>query len=274
MQTKQCDKNEEENSAECMNSLLLFIAKAARIGDSVLTSVLCALLLLILAFTGYSMWDTVQIYNGAETDSSLLKFKPDLSSDNRQSFEELRAINPEICAWITIDGTNIDYPVVQGTDNYKYLNMNVSGEYSLSGSIFLDFRNSPDFSDSYSLIYGHHMDADVMFGEISDFTDQEYFNSHQTGNLYLPGNAYEIDIFSCVQANAYDELIFSPGNLSTEQFSMFFDHIKELSVQFRETGITYADHLIALSTCSDAASDDRIIIFGRLAEINEEGGKT
>ena len=76
--------------------------------------------------------------------------------------------------WIVVDDTNIDYPVMQGYDNSQYLNLDPYGEYSLSGSIFLDSRNSSDFTDPYSIIYGHHMEYGKMFGAIDDYLDDQY----------------------------------------------------------------------------------------------------
>lgn len=78
---------------------------------------------------------------------------------------------------MTIDDTNIDYPVMQGEDNNEYLNKDPFGNYALSGSIFLDRRNNPEFKDYYSLIYGHHMEHGMMFGAIDEYLNEDYFNS-------------------------------------------------------------------------------------------------
>ena len=60
-----------------------------------------------------------------------------------------------------------------------YINKNVFGEFALTGSIFLSCMNSPDFSDPYNLIYGHHMDNGGMFGDVMEFLDSEYFDEHK-----------------------------------------------------------------------------------------------
>ena len=72
-------------------------------------------------------------------------------------FAVLREINPDIVAWIYIEGTKINYPIVQGRDNSYYLKHLFSGEWNGSGCIFLDFRNDASFADRHSIIYGHHM---------------------------------------------------------------------------------------------------------------------
>ena len=167
-------------------SPLLLAARIVRGADRILTGLLIVLLTMILAYACFALWDTWRIYNGAGVDESLLQYKPELNADNGDSFEELMALNPDVCAWLSIEGTHIDYPVVQGTDNVTYVNTDVYGAFSLSGSIFLDYRNAPDFTDSYSLIYGHHMDGEVMFGELAYFLEQAYFEEYPTGFLYLP----------------------------------------------------------------------------------------
>ena len=70
----------------------------------------------------------------------------------------MQALNPDVCGWLTIDGTHIDYPLVQGATNMDYINRDVYGEFSLSGAVFLDSRSKADFSDGYSIVYAHHME--------------------------------------------------------------------------------------------------------------------
>ena len=93
------------------------------------------------------------------------------------SFENRHASHYELyrdqwmkgCAgWLTIDGTNIDYPVMQGKDNFRYLGINPLGQSDSAGSIFMDSACDPMAKDCYTLIYGHHMDGDVMFGSSAE----------------------------------------------------------------------------------------------------------
>ena len=116
-----------------------------------------------MVYSLYSIWDNNSI-SGAALDISqrILQEKPD---DDRPSFDDLQRINPDVCAWVTMDGTKIDGPIVQGDDNEEYLNKDVYGEYSLAGTLFLDTRCSRDFRDFNELIYGHHMEKHAMFGD-------------------------------------------------------------------------------------------------------------
>ena len=72
-------------------------------------------------------------------------------------FESLQATNSDVVAWLYIPDTNVNFPVVKGPSNYTYLNLNYEGNYSISGSIFMDIACSSDFSDAETLLYGHNM---------------------------------------------------------------------------------------------------------------------
>ena len=159
-------------------------AGLARGADRVLNWILYLILLLFFALCCYAIVDAVEIYTGASVDDALLQYKPEENAGlNSPSLEELAQINPDVRAWITVDDTPIDYPVLQGKDNVEYVNTDVYGEFRLSGSIFLDAANAPDFSDGYSLLYGHHMENDAMFGALDNFLEKEYFD--QLNNFYL-----------------------------------------------------------------------------------------
>lgn len=256
------DKNERIHTPAA--SLLQVAAGLARGADRILTALVALVLAVVFMYACYALWDTWQIYEGAGIDESLLKYKPELDKDNGDTFEKLMEINPDVCAWLTIEDTHIDYPVVQGEDNVTYLNTDVYGEFSLSGSIFLDYRNARDFSDSYSLIYGHHMDGDVMFGELGYFSEDSYFEKHQTGILYLPDRTYQFRIFACLQTDAYNGLIFSPGNLSEDGFGTFLGWVEENAIQYREIPVSGQNRILSLSTCSDTSTNARTIVLGYL----------
>lgn len=266
-------RNEKKGSIPAFSPLQA-AGFAARTADRILTALLAVCLALVFLFACFALWDTWRIYDAAGIDQRLLQYKPELNSvDNEASFSELLAINPDVCAWLTVEDTNIDYPVVKGIDNIKYVNTDVYGKFSLSGSIFLDYRNAGDFTDSYSLLYGHHMAGEVMFGELAYFTEQEYFREHTTGILYLPDRTYEIEIFACLQTDAYDSMMFGPGDYQESYMNEMLSVIRSTSLQYREIGVTGQDRIIALSTCSDASTNARTIVFGCLNEISvSEGG--
>ena len=206
----------------------------------------------------YAMYDAVMVYYNAN-DTSVLKYKPDLSNP-----EVLREISEDAIAWITVDNTKIDYPVMQGKNNKEYLNKNPFGRYSLSGSIFLDARNKSDFSDRYSLLYGHHMDYGAMFGALDDFKDKEFFDSHRTGQLItVGGKLYKIRFFAVVKVLATDELVFRPNYTSPESL---LEMLQKSAMIYEPPDMKDDLKLIALSTCQAADTIDRMVVFGTMKE--------
>lgn len=97
-------------------------AKLARAGDRLVSMVAAALIVIMLLFGGYSLWDTAMVFQGAFLDNDLLQFKPAVTEnpDSNPTLEELQAINPDVVGWLTVDGTHIDYPVVIGDDDMEY----------------------------------------------------------------------------------------------------------------------------------------------------------
>ena len=159
--------------------------RAVRIANSIVNFIVLITILLAVAFGCYALWDSDQVYNAA--DAARYEIYKPRAEDGGRSFGELQALNPEVFCWLTVYGTHIDYPVAQGDSNMKYVNTNAEGNYSLSGSIFLDCGNRNDFSDFNSILFGHHMEKQTMFGEIGLFSDKDYFDARPTGNLYYGG---------------------------------------------------------------------------------------
>ena len=207
----------------------------------------------------YAMIDAYMVYSGAN-DSGILRFKPDLSHP-----EALAELSEDAVAWLTVDDTKIDYPVMQGKTNEEYLNKDPYGNFALSGSIFLDFRNSKDFTDYYSLVYGHHMEYGAMFGSLDAFADKPYFDTHRTGTLItVSGKSYKIELFAACKAQATDKIIFSPTETGNEEL---LDYIDKKSAVFYPGTAGSQSKIIGLSTCQSAESYERIIVFGVLTEI-------
>lgn len=212
--------------------------------------------LLLFLIGAYTMYDTLLIYGAADADLSAFRPMPD--ADGEDAFHwDMNALSEDVVAWLTVDDTNIDYPVLQGIDNIEYLNKDPYGEYSLAGSIFLDARNTPDFSDPYSLIYGHHMEYGKMFGALDAFLDEGYFNTHRTGTLTVADKIYNIKFFACIEADASVREIFEPTETDGT-----LEYVREHAVIFREPE---GEKLLALSTCKFPQTTDRIIVFGVLS---------
>ncbi|MCL1859628.1 MAG: class B sortase [Oscillospiraceae bacterium] len=226
-----------------------------------------AVLIIILLFviTGcYAVWDSKQVYKAADAARYEI-YKPTAQNESK-SFLELQAINPEVFGWITIYGTHIDYPVVQSPNLMKYVNTNAEGQYSLSGAIFLDSNSSMDFSDFNSIIYGHHMEKQTMFGEIGNFSDNDYFDVRKYGTLYYDGQEHGLEFFAFVHADAYDSTIFRTKISGQENQKDYLNMLIERAAHTREIQITANDRIVLLSTCSSNSTNGRDILVGKITD--------
>ncbi len=108
--------------------------KAVKTANSIVDFLVLTVILLLVAIAFYAIWDSDQVYQAADAAQYSI-YKPD-AEEGSISFDELKAINPEVFSWLTVYGTNIDYPVTQGNDNAKYVNTNALGEYSVGSDLF------------------------------------------------------------------------------------------------------------------------------------------
>ena len=240
--------------------------RLVRLGDRLLSILAGFLILVMFLYGGYSLWDTARIYGNAAVGEELLKYKPSETEEEHLSLKELSAINPDVRGWLTITDTNIDYPLVQGENDMEYINKDVFGDFSLSGALFLSCINSSDFSDGYSLIYGHHMDNGGMFGDVVEYTDASYFEKHTEGWLYLTDATYQIHMFACVETDAYDSMIY--GCEPDTDLDELLSYIEEHAVVSEKITTDTPMQVIGLSTCADARTNGRVIVFGRLEKIS------
>ncbi len=238
--------------------------------DSTVTFIVTVILCIMGAYAIYALWDNNQIYSAAkDIQADLLQYKPAVDADGGATFEELLAINPDVCAWISVDNTNIDYPVVQGENILSYINTDVYGNFALAGSIFLDTQCDNTFHDAYSLIYGHHMENSQMFGDLELFEEQEFFDENQSGMLILPDRSYELEIFACLVVSASEDMIFDPTKWQTETDELL-DFAKENAVCIRQKTVDEMQaegeesQILAMSTCSSDFTDARTILLAKM----------
>ncbi len=239
-------------------------AMAARVGNRILSIMAGILILLMLSYGMYSLWDIYKIYANSFADEELLKFRPTDDGEDNPTLKDLKKLNPDVKAWIQVPKTNIDYPVVQGQDDMEYINKNVYGEFELSGAIFLSCLNKDDFSDPYNLVYGHNMKNGGMFADVADFTNKEYFETHQKGKLYLTDATRKIRFFACMKVTAADAKIYHPDGYHKENLKDLLDYIQANAVQYRDVNVADENSLIALSTCSEAETNGRVVLIGKL----------
>jgi sortase B len=238
--------------------------QAIRVVNTVINTAVLIAILLLLVIGSYAVWDSAQVYQAA--DATQYEIYRPTAEDGGRSFEELRSINPDVFAWLTVYGTHINYPVTQGSDNMEYINTNAEGKYSLTGSIFLDANSSRDFSDFSSILYGHHMEKQAMFGEVGLFAGKDYFDARKYGSLYFDGKPHGLEILAFIQADAYDSSVFRTAIEGTEAQQAYLDMLLKMARHTRDLAITTNDRLVLLSTCSASTTNGRDIILARIKD--------
>lgn len=223
-----------------------------KIIDKLINMVIFIIMIFFLSLSFYYSYDSYKIYNDVKVSIDF----SDINIDDNKDFIKLRKINKDIIGWIRIDGTIIDYPILQAGDNKKYLTTNYKKEYSSSGSIFLDYRNNANFEDDFSIIYGHNMSYKAMFAELKEYKNSSFFNSHKQGKLYLEDKTYDIEILLYKVIGTYDDI---PYNLY-----LYRNNHNELIYKALSSKEEKHDKLLLLSTCSSGNKNKRVVL---LAEI-------
>lgn len=183
-------------------------------------------------------------------------------------FAALQKRNPDTVGWIFCTGTAIDYPIVQGPDNEYYLARLFTGTSNAAGSIFLDYRNSPDFTDRHSILYGHNMKNGSMFASLTSYRDPEYFREHPQFLLCTPEKTYSVKIFSGYSAGVEDEA-WRISFDSEEEFADWAAQEKEKSCFESDIMPSGTDRIVTLSTCSYEFEEARFVVHGILRPVDQ-----
>jgi len=168
----------------------------------------------------------------------------------------LQNINPDYIGWIKIDGTKINYPVVQGVDNWKYINTTFMGSQNRSGSIFMDRRCDDAFDNYFAVLYGHNRSDGSMFTALHDYEDKAYISEHPDIMIVLTnGEILTYRIFAARLTTVEDELysLFGRSQESVKRFFAGHDAPEE------------AERFLVMSTCTFSGDDDdRLVVYAAL----------
>ena len=231
---------------------------------TLLSGLLAAVLIL---YSGYVLYDSFATERAASSSAwDLLQFKPEIFDDMETPLygQELSEINKDYRAWLTVYDTNIDYPVVQGPNDLYYASHDIYRNDSLTGAIYLAAGNSPDFSDTYNVIYGHHMDSSAMFGGLDKMTGDE------TGIIITSEDIYDVQFFAVVKTDAYENMIYNVGNRMDDVLAFLRSGgeggvgVGTEVVYFNEAAAADAERLVALSTCASAVTSGRLVVIGKM----------
>lgn len=199
--------------------------------------------------------------NVSDTESEGAKY--------RAKFDALKLINPDIYGWISIENSEVDYPIVRGNDNAYYLDHAYTGEYMIVGSIFADYRTNDKIINNYNtVLYGHNMENGTMFHIVElMYEDEELFDKTKI-NVYTADGIYTYAPISVYETNAYDQY-FRMRFASITEFTDFLNSLLEKSAYKREAEFTENERILTLSTCTNEAFSGRYALHARLIDVKE-----
>lgn len=176
--------------------------------------------------------------------------------------------NTDVKGWIYIEGTTINYPLLQGPNNDYYLYINYDGNYSEAGSIYIDSYCSEDLSDDHTIIYGHNMKNDTMFGTLNDFKNQSHRDAHPYVYILTPNGMWnKYEIFAYYRANINDGTFdLFTGNVN--KMNNYIDLVSAKNYLSNNLLPANGEKLITLSTCTeDLADDSRNVLQAKLVGV-------
>ena len=196
-------------------------------------------------------------------------------SPMNEKLEELRKINPDICGWIKIEGTVIDYPVLyHPEDTDYYLLHNYKKEDSRYGCITVDARCYESVKSKNVILHGHHMKDGQMFADLLKFDDVKFCKKHPVIQFDTVDSTAKWKIFAVFKTNTLPEQgeIFDycvtnfPGK---SDFTQYVKEVRKRSMIEFPTDVKFTDQILTLSTCSYEYKDFRTVIMARKLRKNE-----
>ena len=229
---------------------------------------LCAFIFFGYKIYNYKKEEKAQNELNSEIVESVIVLNNDVEESDeplKVDFTALKEKNNDIVAWIYSEDTQINYPIVKTKNNDYYLRRLIDGSYNIAGTLFMDYRNSEDFTDYNTIIFGHNMKNGTMFGSLPNYQKQEYYDSHKEIYLYTENKNYVIEIFAGYITSSESDIYKFPKTADTNEKliktainnSTFKSNIEP----------TKEDKIITLSTCTYTFENARYILVVRLKEI-------
>ncbi len=202
----------------------------------------------------------------------------EITAEHNEELEKMRAglvslsqINPDTYGWISVEGTDINYPIVQGEDNEFYLHHAYTGEFLPMGAIFADYRCDGNLMNNQNtVLYGHNIENMIgrsMFHDVVKFFRDEYFFGTYI-YIYTLDGIYVYEPFSIYETR-YDYWYFKTSFDSDEEFVRFVNEVHSNSSKTKEAQFNENDRLLTLSTCTNGPFYARYALHARLIKVIE-----
>ncbi len=197
---------------------------------------------------------------------------PRLCAPIEVDLASIRAVNPDVVAWIWCEGTVVNYPVLWSDDNDRYLRHTYDGKYSASGSIFVEALDHGDFSDYNTVIYGHNMRSDAMFACLKKWLDPAYYQDHREMWLLTEKGDYRLDLLSAYTTSAYSEsytIFLAPG----AELDDYINRALSLSAFKADVQPQPNSRYVLLSTCAYLFDDARYVVHAMMTPADSICGR-
>lgn len=246
-------------------------------GNGLLRKIGIFLLLLGLILLAVLIYEEYKDYKSAKSVKKLQEEREALydgayadASGILPEYREMYGNNSDLVGWIVVEGTDINYPVVQSKVYQEYyLDHNFDGEEDESGAIFADARNDVFLPDDNIILYGHNMKNGSMFGTLQSYLDKSYYDEHKSISFDTLYDRHKYEIVSVGLSKISDESVntFKYYNFlnasDKKEFGNYVKNIKKLEAYDTGVSMKYGDKLITLSTCNSVEEDGRLFIVAR-----------
>lgn len=245
---------------------------------------ICAVLLLVFAFSAYKIFSTLIGYKVAENTyndmanqfvsvaASPTPAPPEVTAEPIEKspinvdFAGLKAKSADTVGWIYSPDTPINYPIAHTDNNFYYLDHILGGDANGNGNIFIDCKCASDFSDKNTLVYGHNMNDGSMFASLRNYREAEYYPDHPSLYISTPDKNYRLDLFTGFVTEPTSET-YAYRFDEPEQFEAYLETVTAKSTFKSDVKVSAEDRIVTLSTCTYEFDDARYVVIGKLVEI-------
>lgn len=239
--------------------------------------VILVVAIIVAAYSGWRIYSGLKQYDEGDTTYDELA-KTMVVTDSSEGvdnyatklaeLEKLRDQNEDFVAWLKLDNTLINYPVVRGDDNVFYLRHLFTKEYNFMGCVFIDYRNAADFSDANTAFYSHHMYNGSMFCDLVKYKDQEFYDTHKEWNLDTFSGPFKIEPYAAIYTTGDADII--QFNFENDEDFMNYIHKFDQDSTFKsDVTVKPGDQLVTFVTCDNYVNNGRFAMISKLSKIEE-----
>ena len=219
----------------------------------------------ICAISGYKLYDLMKNYKADQNVYTEVRAKAGDRFDI--DWDAMWEINPDIVAWLYLEDSKIDYPVVQGKDNDEYLHKLVDGTPGFAGTLFADGYAAAPFRQFSTIIYGHHMKDVSMFNNLKKFKSKDYVKKHHRFELITPEGKFHLEVCAFLNQPATSPLYQS--NVGEGQAQSYLDMITKNAEYMTSVEVGPNDRIVLMSTCAYEYDDARYVVVGKMVPWEE-----